>query len=202
MSLCECGCGEATTIATRTARDRGWVKGQPLRFVRFHHLRVLEPHAGPYKDLRWREEDRGYKTPCHIWQMAKTPKGYGQEWCKSRQRMVGAHILAWEREHGPVPKGKELDHLCRQRDCVRAGHLEPVAHLENIRRGDLRHRPGRKPYPRPLWVEEAERLRSLGKTYSEISEALDVKRATVAYQISSAPSGRQARVGFDAVPAG
>lgn len=35
--LCECGCGERTRIASRTYTARGWVKGQPIRYVAGHH---------------------------------------------------------------------------------------------------------------------------------------------------------------------
>lgn len=34
---CECGCGMPTTIAKVSSVKRGWVKGQPIRFVRFHY---------------------------------------------------------------------------------------------------------------------------------------------------------------------
>lgn len=34
--LCECGCGQKTTIASRTDKSRGAVKGEPRRFVRSH----------------------------------------------------------------------------------------------------------------------------------------------------------------------
>lgn len=37
MNLCECGCGRQTGIAPITVPKRGYVKGQPLRFVRGHH---------------------------------------------------------------------------------------------------------------------------------------------------------------------
>lgn len=37
--FCECGCGEQTNIAPRNCREKGWVKGQPLRFVNRHHVR-------------------------------------------------------------------------------------------------------------------------------------------------------------------
>lgn len=34
--LCQCGCGEATDLAPRTDAAKGWVKGQPLRYRRYH----------------------------------------------------------------------------------------------------------------------------------------------------------------------
>lgn len=37
--LCECGCGQTTSIAPRTRSEAGWVKGQPLRFVSGHQMR-------------------------------------------------------------------------------------------------------------------------------------------------------------------
>jgi hypothetical protein len=37
--LCECGCGGLAPIAKRTDSKKGWVKGQPLRFIYHHDLR-------------------------------------------------------------------------------------------------------------------------------------------------------------------
>lgn len=37
--LCECGCGQSAPLATATMPYRGWVKGQPLRFVKGHNGR-------------------------------------------------------------------------------------------------------------------------------------------------------------------
>lgn len=37
MSLCECGCGEFTKVASKTLTSRGWVKGKPLRFINGHN---------------------------------------------------------------------------------------------------------------------------------------------------------------------
>lgn len=36
---CQCGCGNQTTLAPRTRNSRGWIKGEPLRFIRGHWLR-------------------------------------------------------------------------------------------------------------------------------------------------------------------
>lgn len=54
---------------------------------------------------------------------------------KFHGRDTCAHIIAWELTNGPVPRGLELDHLCRNRGCVRPSHLEPVTHRENEIRG-------------------------------------------------------------------
>lgn len=37
VKLCECGCGAPAPIARYTDRNRGWVKGQPLRFINGHN---------------------------------------------------------------------------------------------------------------------------------------------------------------------
>lgn len=41
----------------------------------------------------------------------------------------------YERLVGPVPTGKELDHICRVRACWRPEHLQPVSHATNVVRG-------------------------------------------------------------------
>lgn len=50
-----------------------------------------------------------------------------------------AHVVCYEELVGPVPEGLELDHVkerCTSRACCYPDHLEPVTHLENIRRGE------------------------------------------------------------------
>lgn len=71
--------------------------------------------------------------PCWEWMSRKTVTGYGVFELEGKTRR--AHILSWMAEHGPVADGLELDHLCRNRACVRPSHLEPVTHKENMRRG-------------------------------------------------------------------
>ncbi len=72
---------------------------------------------------------------CWLWTAARQPSGYGR-FGVSLGRTVFAHRLAYEMAHGAIPDGLELDHLCRNRGCVRPDHLEPVTHRENLLRGD------------------------------------------------------------------
>jgi HNH endonuclease len=69
---------------------------------------------------------------CWDW-IASTSKGYGQLNVGGVPKK--AHIVVWELLNGPVPDGMELDHLCRRPICTRPGHMEPVTHQENCRRG-------------------------------------------------------------------
>ena len=58
-------------------------------------------------------------TGCYLWTGALSTDGYGQFWANGRLR--NAHIVSYELVKGPVPDGKELDHLCRMRCCVNPG---------------------------------------------------------------------------------
>lgn len=40
VKLCECGCGNPAPIAKQTVTARGWVKGEPVRFIRGHRARL------------------------------------------------------------------------------------------------------------------------------------------------------------------
>jgi hypothetical protein len=124
IGYCQCGCGRRTNLAPRTRRDRGWVKGQPMRWIRGH---------GTRKRVRYIEVASGFETPCWLWQLSKNRDGYGQ--VRTAAGMTLAHRVYYEGRHAPVPEGTELDHLCGVRACVKPDHLEPVTHAENCRRG-------------------------------------------------------------------
>ena len=50
---------------------------------------------------------------------------------------VYAHRFAYVMTFGEIPEGLEIDHLCRNRWCVRPSHLEAVTHRENVRRSPV-----------------------------------------------------------------
>lgn len=60
--------------------------------------------------------------------------GYAQFTVGGTSRVL-AHRWSYEFFIGPIPKGLEIDHLCRNRACVNPWHLEPVTHEVNTKRG-------------------------------------------------------------------
>jgi hypothetical protein len=73
-------------------------------------------------------------TGCWLWLGCVRPDGYGVRGV-SKTRQVRAHRFVYELARGPIPRGLDLDHLCRVRSCVNPAHLEPVTRGENLRRG-------------------------------------------------------------------
>lgn len=69
---------------------------------------------------------------CWRWTAMKTRGGYGR--VKVKRVSKYAHRVVFEWLRSEIPEGLELDHLCRNRDCVNPDHLEPVTRLENNRR--------------------------------------------------------------------
>ena len=69
---------------------------------------------------------------CWNWTAYVDKQGYGM--FRNRFGTTLAHRRSYEILRGPIPKGKELDHLCRNRRCVNPKHLEPVSHRENMLR--------------------------------------------------------------------
>lgn len=89
---------------------------------------------GTVLDRFWSKVDRPSLYSCWEWQAGLAARGgYGQ-YRGDAGVPKHAHREAWERMVGPIPEGRELDHLCRNPLCVNPDHLEPVTHAENMRR--------------------------------------------------------------------
>lgn len=83
--FCECGCGAATRPARQSDSKRGYVKGQPYRFVPGHNQRLKRRTDGGYFAVYAPQTIAGTKT---------------------------VHSLIAERALGrPLPRGAEVHHV-------------------------------------------------------------------------------------------
>jgi hypothetical protein len=72
------------------------------------------------------------KDGCWEWTGHVNGSGYPQTSWKCTR--FSTHRLSYLAFVGEIPKGMQVDHLCRNRRCVNPSHLEPVTCKENIRR--------------------------------------------------------------------
>lgn len=119
-------------------------------------------------------EDRGFDTPCWTWQKFKNPKGYGMH---NRGGSQLAHRWYYERDKGEVPHGMQVDHLCRNRDCVNPDHMEVVTPAVNARRG-------LKTKLTPEQVSEIRTLRNGGADVETLSQDFGISKCHI-YKICS-----------------
>jgi len=72
---------------------------------------------------------------CHVWTGARNLDGYGLLRVEGITTRM-AHRIAYLVSVGPIPEGRVIDHLCRNRACVNVDHMELVTPVENTLRGE------------------------------------------------------------------
>jgi hypothetical protein len=111
--LCECGCGQRTTISPRTNRIHGYIKGEPRRFILGHATR-----RAPVDYIVDAE------TGCWNWQLARDARGYPRKRVGGRD--ARAHRWHYEQRFGPISGDLHLHHRCENPSCVNPDHLVPL----------------------------------------------------------------------------
>jgi len=169
IKLCECNCGRPAPIAPRNDKRRGWVKGQPVRFVRGHANRGK---SRPLADRFWEKVDKHgplpsaeavarwpeiVSTSCWIF-TGRLRWGYGGiqmggRGCPTAQ----AHRVAWYLQTGAWPE-PNCCHKCDVKACVRFEHLFEGTDADNAADRDAK---GRTKYFSKLTAEQVAEIRKL-----------------------------------------
>lgn len=98
VKICECGCGEPAAIAAYTIKQRGHVKGQPMRFARGHNPK--REKSSSWKGGRL-VKTNGYACVLRPQHPLADSKGYVYE-----------HIVIAEKAYGgSLPLGVEVHHV-------------------------------------------------------------------------------------------
>lgn len=110
---CGCGCG-------------GHPANYYAKFIAGHR-----PKGDPVQRF-WSKVNKDCPSGCWVWIGAIGSHGYGTFWTGERFMLAHRYSLSLT-GHADDPD-QQVDHLCRNRPCVRPDHLEYVAPIVNVRR--------------------------------------------------------------------
>jgi hypothetical protein len=117
----------------RRAVGRGWCS---------MHWQRWQRHGTPYMSKQtvlerfWSKVQEGGPDDCWPWIGTASTTGYGSFYLHAMPgagpgTYVIAHRFMYELTYGPIPKGLDIDHICRVRKCVNPAHLRVVTRKQN-----------------------------------------------------------------------
>jgi 5-methylcytosine-specific restriction endonuclease McrA len=124
--LCECGCGQFTTLIAKTAAAQGRIKGEPNRFV-YGHARGWE-HPNPRKPWLTDEQRAASAERTRVASNRRRRKG--------RRYLTPEQRLAARRARQPRYQEKRRAQEMARRARKRGAHIEHVEPLVVLERDD------------------------------------------------------------------
>lgn len=112
---------------TTKVHARGWCNLHYRRWERNGDPVMLERIADRDEAVLSRLVPDG---DCLVWTLHTNDEGYGR--FRLNNRMVLVHRYVWEKEYGPVPDGKWIDHRCHNPLCSKVTHLRLVTRKQNL----------------------------------------------------------------------
>lgn len=180
---CQCGCGQKTSIAKVSRNRSGYVKGQPVRYVRGHNKLAHPLTCASVQDAFWYHFSPGNPADCWEWQGPVNRDGYGLV----RHRLANqlAHRISYELHRGEILDGMLVCHTCDNPICVNPNHLFLGTYKDNARdmtqkgRGPVGEKHGRA---KLTWdqVRAIRQLYSAGEaTCTELGNQFEVTKSCI-----------------------
>lgn len=178
IKLCECGCGQPTSIVRVTQANLGRFVGSYSRFIRGHQIRKPLPTL---KDIL--ENTTRGDAGCMLWRGGLTSSGYGE--VRRAGKTLRVHRLVYELAHGHPPGQKLVRHTCDTPACINPEHLLLGTTADNVADKLLRCRQAVGAQNGRAKLEHAEVLEilsklSAGESRRDIAGWYGVSVATVA----------------------
>lgn len=144
---------------------------------------MVRSHKTQYSNVNfpevrfWGKVRRAGADECWLWTGSLMTQGYGQFYLDGPK---GAHRLAYEVSHGPIPDGQSVLHKCDVRACCNPSHLFLGTHKDNMADAS---RKGRMAVPRQrtraFKAELIQRYLDGAGTMKELAAAYGVTKMTV-----------------------
>lgn len=184
---CQCGCGQLAPISTFNNATRGYVKGEPCRYICGHHQRGrhLVMPSRPLEERFWEKVDRRGPDECWEWQANRTKSGYGAFQIGNRPHR--ASRVAYELTYGPIPEDMSVCHSCDNRACCNPAHLWIGTNKDNMMdmhaKGRANRPNGEKHHKAKFTNAQVREMRaqffSGNYTYKEFGQMHDIDRVSM-----------------------
>ena len=85
----------------------------------------------------WQKVNKNGPTPehrlslgkCWLWLGSQNGKGYGKFYANGKKQYVHRFSYSLKKE---IPQGYVIDHICRNRSCIRPSHLRAITNMKNL----------------------------------------------------------------------
>lgn len=135
IKLCECGCGLPAPIATMSSTRKGWVKGQPKRFIAGHYCTPREQFIGPLEPgTKMIPLTKGTYAKVDEADFEELDRHHWSFRCGYASRDTDTNRSVYmHREILQTPDGMSTDHVNGDKLDNRRSNLRACTHAENMR---------------------------------------------------------------------
>lgn len=121
---------------------------------------------------------------CWNWTAAKNQYGYGI-FAITKKDLHPSHRFAYQLAMGDIPAGMQVDHICRNRACLRIEHLRIVTPAQNCQNLDA-HRDNKSGHRGVSWYTRSNKWRVrvsvrgrdyVGGMFDDLEEAAEAAKA-------------------------
>lgn len=176
MALCECGCGKSTSIAKYSDSRYGWVRGQPVRFIKGHWRRGK--HVGDEASIA--KHSHVLPNGCVEWTAAKDKQGYAL-FTPYGQPMKRLARYLYTQAHGPLEPTQFVCHRCDNTSCINVAHLfvgTTQDNMDDMKRKERQAR-GEKHHKARLTEEQVREIRASHETNDALATKYNVNNGTI-----------------------